>query len=111
MGLTFKEDVNDVRNSKVRDIIKVLHEYEVEVYGHEPHVDDDVVTSTFGVSATTLPPKEPVDAVIICNKHKQFQTLSFDELCGMMRDVQVIFDIKGLYRDAQKGSDVVYKSL
>jgi len=111
MGLTFKENVNDVRNSKVGDIIKVLHEYEIEVYGHEPHVDDDVVTSVFGVSATELPPKEPVDAVIVCNRHKQFEALSFDELCGMMRDVQVVFDVKGMYRSAQKGSGVVYKSL
>ncbi len=112
MGLTFKEDVNDVRNSKVADIIKTLHEYEVEVYGHEPHVDDEVIRSTFGIHTSALPPVEPVDAVILCNRHKCFADVTYEQVRGFMRDVPVLFDVKGAFRDAVlRDETVVYKSL
>lgn len=96
LGATFKEDVPDIRNSKVADIVCELEEFGVDVYISDPLADPEEVTNEYGFELCTNPPQ--VDAVIIAVAHKQYKEMSLkdikDKLNGRCR---VLVDIKGLF--------------
>src|SRR5688572_11251902 len=73
MGLTFKEDVPDIRNSRVLDTIDYLRQFEVEVIGCDPLLRNDVVKEEFGVENKRLDEVRWVDCVVVANKHRVFQ--------------------------------------
>lgn len=102
MGLTFKEDINDVRNSKALDIVNLLKEYGVEVFGFEPHVSDDEIRSEFGIENMRWADIRDLDAVIVFNKHKVFQNISLLDLRNKMSGTPILFDVKNLYEDTEK---------
>lgn len=96
LGATFKEDVPDIRNSKVADIVCELEEFGVDVYIADPLADPEEVKEEYGFELCTNPPQ--VDAVIIAVAHKQYKEMSLkdikDKLNGRCR---VLVDIKGLF--------------
>ncbi|MFH2140903.1 MAG: nucleotide sugar dehydrogenase [Bacteroidota bacterium] len=97
MGVTFKENVTDIRNSKVIDIIKELDSYKTAVEVIDPFASPQEVKEEYGINLTEKPTGK-YDAVIIAVNHKSYTNLSeeyFAELCG---DEGVIIDIKGIYR-------------
>jgi UDP-N-acetyl-D-galactosamine dehydrogenase len=97
-GLTFKENVADIRNSRVQDIIDELRDYQVGVYGHDPNVPPDVATEEFGIP--TLPAKElrGFDAVVFAVAHREFVNLSPELLSRMVnRQPAPFFDLKWLF--------------
>jgi UDP-N-acetyl-D-glucosamine/UDP-N-acetyl-D-galactosamine dehydrogenase len=94
MGLTYKEDVPDTRESPVEEIIHELKEFKVDVYGHDPILPDDIIR-IFG--ATPLPKLNlDVDAVIIAVAHKQFKAMKADEILGLMKKDPVLVDVRGM---------------
>lgn len=96
LGSTFKEDVPDIRNSKVADIVCELEEFGVDVYISDPLADPEEVKEEYGFELCTNPPQ--VDAVIIAVAHKEYKKMSLkdikDKLNGRCR---VLVDIKGLF--------------
>mgnify|MGYP006294907673 CR=1 FL=1 len=96
MGLTFKEDVPDYRNSRAVDVIKYCHEFGMTVYGCEPLLSDAVVKDTFGVEPVSLDKLPEVDAVVIINRHDAFRKCGLDDLGGLM-DPPLLFDLKNLF--------------
>jgi UDP-N-acetyl-D-glucosamine/UDP-N-acetyl-D-galactosamine dehydrogenase len=72
LGLTFKEDVPDIRNSKVIDIIRELHEYGVETYVHDPLVSSDDAMHEYGVRLADWDSLPAADAVILAVAHQEF---------------------------------------
>jgi UDP-N-acetyl-D-glucosamine/UDP-N-acetyl-D-galactosamine dehydrogenase len=105
LGLTFKENVKDSRNSKVKDVIKELHEYGVEVMAHDPYLDQhEIDEEEFGVKNTDLAKAMDVDAFIVATPHKEFTKLSLEDYKKMFPKAKLLVDVKGIYdkKNAEK---------
>ena len=80
LGMTFKEDCPDVRNSKVIDIINELKEYGMKVFVTDPIADSKEVKEEYGVELTKFEDIEDMDAVIVAVGHKEYMELSLDSI-------------------------------
>jgi len=99
MGVTFKEDCPDTRNTKVIDIIRELEEYGVNVDAWDPWVDSEVERKSFPYPLLKHNPfdsEKRYDAVIVAVAHRQFKTLTMDDYRRIGTDPEVIMDIKGI---------------
>ena len=85
LGITFKEDCPDTRNSKVIDIIKELKEYEVDVQVVDPVAEKDEVKKEYGIDLYQLNDLKEVDAIVIAVSHKEFSKLSLENLKNLYR--------------------------
>ncbi|MFO7656826.1 MAG: nucleotide sugar dehydrogenase [Bacteroidales bacterium] len=108
MGATFKEDVSDIRNSKVADVVYGLQEYGVSTDIIDPHASPGEIFKEYGYKLADRP-KPGYDAVIIAVAHKEYTRLSEDDFKALLNDKGIIFDIKGLYRGKIK--NIAYISL
>ncbi|MEI7856626.1 MAG: nucleotide sugar dehydrogenase [Methanomicrobiales archaeon] len=94
MGLTYKENVPDTRESPVEEMVKELKEFGVIVYGYDPHLPDGVIQK-FG--ATPLPALDKkVDAIIVAVAHDAFKLMNIDRICNLMNDHPVLVDVRGM---------------
>lgn len=100
MGATFKEDVSDIRNSKVADIVKELVSFGVTVEVVDPNADSDELKHEYGFGLSKL--GKNYDGVIIAVNHKEY--LSLDEMYfkSIMAQQGVLVDVKGAYKDKIK---------
>jgi UDP-N-acetyl-D-glucosamine/UDP-N-acetyl-D-galactosamine dehydrogenase len=111
LGLTFKENVPDFRNSKVHDTILYLQDYGVNVLGCDPLLDEATVQKYFGVANVAFDRVQRCDAVLVANKHNIFRSLTLDHLKAKMTP-PVLIDIKNLFdRKAAETAGFYYKSL
>ena len=92
MGLTFKENCPDIRNSQVPVIIDRLKENKINVSVYDPYVDKDNALNTFGISLINDPQK--YDGIIIAVAHDKFKNINFDKL--KKNSNSIIFDVKGI---------------
>ncbi len=98
MGATFKEDVSDIRNSKVIDVIKELKSFQVRVDVIDPHASSKEMEHEYGVSLTAEPSSN-YDAIIVAVNHKEYMALDEKYFQSISKDGQgILVDIKGLYR-------------
>ena len=93
MGVTFKENCPDVRNTKIVDIYTTLQEYTNNVTVYDPWANADVVKHEYGIDITTELPIEKFDAVIMGVAHKQFLSL---DVKSLVKEGGVIYDVKCL---------------
>lgn len=101
LGLTFKEDVPDIRNTKVVDIVSELEDYGVEVLIHDPLADADETMHEYGLKLTDFDMVGSVDAIIYAVAHKEFSGLSIQELSKLCSNGQtsgVIVDVKSVMK-------------
>ncbi len=102
LGLTFKENCPDTRNSKVDDIIKELNEYEIDPIVVDPWASEKDALHEYGVSLTKLQDVSDADCVIIAVAHNEFKELSMNDIKKLYRagadENKVIIDVKGLYK-------------
>ena len=96
-GATFKENVSDIRNSKVNDVIKALQEFYVNVEVEDPYADSEELKHEYGFSLTSNIAKD-YDAVIITVPHKDFVQLDDSYYAGITKPHALIADLKGIYR-------------
>lgn len=116
MGITFKENCPDVRNSKVADIIKHLREYEVEVIAVDPVVDVKEAVTEFDVRIVPIEEVNEADCIIFAVAHSQFKNLSLENLNRMFESNQeqkkVIIDVKSIFdREKLEAEGYSYWSL
>ncbi|OGF34294.1 hypothetical protein A2482_00685 [Candidatus Falkowbacteria bacterium RIFOXYC2_FULL_48_21] len=112
-GLTFKENVKDIRNSKAKNIISRLKSVGINVFAIDPLLDDDAIRN-FGAEPVrgfdNLPKK--IDGIIICLIHEPFKSLSLRQIKDVSNGKVVIVDVKGLLRgEAARDLGVAYYSL
>ena len=100
LGLTFKEDCADLRNSKVVDIIRELQSYGVEVHVHDPEADPEEALHEYGVRLLAWDDLPRADALVAAVAHRSFKALSAEDLCRKMVKGGVFVDVKSAY-DAQ----------
>ena len=102
LGLTFKENCPDTRNSKVDDIIKTLNEYGITPTVVDPWASERDAMHEYGVTLTKLEDVKDVDCLIVAVAHNEFKALTLDEIKALFRDCQdnekVLLDVKGLYK-------------
>lgn len=96
-GATFKENVSDIRNSKVSDVVKALKEYYVNVDVEDPYADSDELKHEYGFTLVNKTAND-YDAVIISVPHKDFVGLDDAYFCSITKPHAVIADLKGIYR-------------
>jgi UDP-N-acetyl-D-galactosamine dehydrogenase len=109
MGATFKEDVADIRNSKVIDIIKELRSFQVAVDLVDPHASSEEMEQEYGVPLTANPTND-YDAIIIAVNHAEYKVLTENDFKGMLKDDKgVIVDVKGIFKSTI--NDLEYWSL
>ena len=100
LGLTFKENCPDTRNSKVDDIIKRLNEYGIEPIVVDPWASERDALHEYGVTLTKLSDVKDADCVIVAVAHNEFKALKLDDLRKLYKsssDGKVLIDVKGLY--------------
>ena len=93
LGLSFKENCTDIRNTKVRDIYNSLKEYNVNLTVYDPWVDSKIAHEEYGIPVIDKLPEEKYDAAIMAVAHNEF--LDFNIL-GCLKEKHVIFDVKGI---------------
>ena len=109
MGATFKEDVSDIRNSKVIDVVKELKSFQVTVDVIDPHASSDEMNHEYGVSLIETAGTS-YDAIIVAVNHKEYMSLDEDYFKSISKDGKgILVDIKGMYRGKVK--DLEYWSL
>lgn len=108
MGATFKEDVSDVRNSKVADVVKELKSYGVAVDVVDPHADSEELMHEYGFGLVKEPNKKYA-AVIVAVSHKEYKGLDENYFKSISDDKPILVDVKGMYRGKIK--DIIYWSL
>lgn len=105
MGATYKENVRDIRNSKVIDIIKELESFQVKVDLEEPLASPAEMKRQYGVELIERRSND-YDAVIVAVQHKEYRSLTEEDFQGMMRDDKgILVDVKGIYRGEIKHLD------
>ena len=102
LGLTFKENCPDTRNSKVDDIIKQLNTYGIEPVVVDPWASERDAMHEYGVSLTPIEEVADADCVIVAVAHNEFKTLGLEKIKTFFRDTpddqKVLIDVKGLYK-------------
>lgn len=100
LGLTFKENCPDTRNSKVDDIIKRLNEYEIEPIVVDSWASERDAIHEYGVKLTKIDDVKDADCIIVAVAHNEFKELSLNDLKKMYKEgtEQVLIDVKGLYK-------------
>ncbi|MBW9333453.1 nucleotide sugar dehydrogenase [Herbaspirillum sp. RU 5E] len=96
LGLTFKENCPDLRNSKVIDLVRELEEFGVNVQICDPHADAQEANHEYGVALTPMADLKPAHALIFAVAHEQFQSMQIGQLQALLADRPIVADIKGV---------------
>ena len=108
MGITFKENVADIRNSRVPDIICELKSYGLTLDVVDPHADADQVKEEYGYELADNHDQK-YDAIVVAVSHDEYSNLSEDYFKNLSKEDGIVFDIKGIYRNKIK--ELTYWSL
>lgn len=102
LGLTFKENCPDTRNSKVEDIIKRLSEYEIEPVVVDPWANERDAMHEYGVTLTDFKAVKDADCVIVAVAHNEFKKLGVDDIKALYKECpdseKVLVDVKGIFK-------------
>ncbi len=95
LGLTFKENVTDFRNSRAKDVVQYLKEYGIKVLACEPYMKETNIKEHYAVEPVTFSAIPACDAIIVINKHKEFCSLQLKDLqCSILIDIKHLFSQK-----------------
>lgn len=100
MGATFKENVSDIRNSKVADIIKELKSFGVDVHVADPHADSDELKHEYGFGLNKI--GKGYNGVIVAVNHQEYVGLDEKYFASILGDKGVLVDVKGIYKGKVK---------
>ena len=102
MGATFKENVSDIRNSKVVDTVREFQSFSVEVDVVDPHASAKEIKTEYGYELSPEP-KPKYDAVIVAVNHEEYANLSHDYFQELLTPKGIFVDLKGIYRGKMNG--------
>jgi len=109
MGLTFKENVEDTRETPVVDIIKELKEFKCDVYGYDPLLSKEEING-FGIIPIDNLNEIKVNCVIVTVIHNVFKNIDIEQIKNIMENPPILIDVRGGFRDA-KSRGFIYRSL
>jgi UDP-N-acetyl-D-galactosamine dehydrogenase len=99
LGITFKENCPDVRNTKAVDVIAALKEYNTNITIYDPWANIDEVKHEYGLDAVNQIPNNKFDAIVLTVAHNEFTDLDLDLL---KKDNSIVYDVKNVIKDALK---------
>jgi UDP-N-acetyl-D-galactosamine dehydrogenase len=100
LGIAFKENCPDVRNTKVVDVIHALKEFETDITIYDPWTNPKEVKHEYGLETVSELPSGTFDAIVLAVSHKQFSVIDFDTL---KKSNAVVFDVKGILNERADG--------
>lgn len=100
LGVTFKENCPDVRNTKIVDVISALEEYSVKVTTFDPWANPEEVKHEYGINSLNQLPDEKFDAIVLGVAHNEFKDLDLNKL---KKENAIIYDVKGVLDDKVEG--------
>jgi UDP-N-acetyl-D-galactosamine dehydrogenase len=111
LGLTFKEDCNDLRNSKVPDILNELRQFGIDPLIHDSRGNPDEAKHEYGVTLSPLEAYAGLDALVVAVSHKEYIQLGQAKLLGMVRDKGCFIDVKSVFSPTKLERGIQYWSL
>ncbi|SDM76398.1 nucleotide sugar dehydrogenase [Sediminibacillus halophilus] len=112
MGITFKENVPDIRNSKALEIVQMLLEDGLSVNVYDPVADSQVLESESGIRLTEKQFLQPADILLVLVPHKEFSVMTADDISRLVKkDQALVFDLKNIWRDHRLPSSINRKTL
>ena len=99
LGITFKENCPDVRNTKVVDVISALKEYAVKITVSDPWAREEEVQQVYGITTQKKLPNKRFDAVLLAVSHTEFQKI---DLTTFLKEKAVIYDVKNVLPETLK---------
>jgi UDP-N-acetyl-D-galactosamine dehydrogenase len=101
MGLTFKENCPDIRNTKVFDIIGELEDYGCNIDVYDPWVDSKEFKATYDRELISDPftQDKKYEAIIVCVSHHQFLDISTEDYSSISKGTPIVLDIKGIVKE------------
>lgn len=94
MGLSFKENCPDIRNTKIVDMVKALKEYDLDLDIYDPWVDPLEAAKEYGIDPVSSLAKGKYDAIVLAVAHDQFKQMSIDEFKALAKEKYVLYDLK-----------------
>ncbi len=97
LGLTFKENCPDLRNTRVIDIIRELQDYGVTVDVYDPWVDPEEAAREYGINLLRQLPQQAYSGVVVAVAHHQFTAMRVEQIRDLCLERAVLYDVKGLF--------------
>lgn len=111
LGITFKENVSDVRNSRVPDIYHELKDFGAVVKVHDPHGDSEAASHEYGISLEDVSALKDLDCLIVAVPHKEVLAMFPDALTGMLKKKGLLIDVKSVISPDTVPNGIHYWSL
>lgn len=112
LGLTFKENVSDLRNSRVPDIVKELREYGAEVLVHDAFASPEEARHEYGIELQDLSAFRDLDALVVAVSHRPYLEMPRGDLLGMLKGGKgILIDVKSVFEPATLPPSIAYWSL
>jgi UDP-N-acetyl-D-galactosamine dehydrogenase len=111
LGLSFKEDVNDIRNSKVPDIVGELKEYGINPLVHDPHASKADALHEYNIQLCSLEELRALDGLVFAVSHKAYLEMGIEKLTAPLCDGGVFVDVKSVFDASKMARSIRYWSL
>jgi len=111
LGITFKEDVTDIRNSRVPDIVRELKEFGINALVHDPIANAAEVKHEYGLTLCNFDELRALDAVVVAVSHKAYADIGLERIVSTLRDGGVLVDVKSTFEPSKIDKRVRYWSL
>ena len=109
LGVTFKENVADIRNSKVVDVVRELMDFGINVHLYDPYASPNKVAHKYGLTMVD-DIGENYDAIVVAVAHEIFKNKSLDDFRAMSKDDLLLFDLKAIYsREALTAGEILWR--
>ncbi|MGA6926889.1 MAG: nucleotide sugar dehydrogenase, partial [Desulfosarcina sp.] len=109
LGITFKEDVPDLRNTRVTDIIAELEDYGITVLVHDPLADPDEAKTYYGVDLKALDQLQGVDALVVAVSHRPYREMGLARLAGLCGGRRaVVADVKSAFDPGEAANNGIH---
>jgi UDP-N-acetyl-D-galactosamine dehydrogenase len=99
LGITFKENCPDVRNTKAVDVVYALKEYDTNITIYDPLANDEELMQEYGLKSTKIKPTQTFDAIVLTVSHKEFKNLDFPSLKNQKA---ILYDVKNILEESIK---------
>ncbi len=107
MGITFKENVADIRNSKVADLVRELMDFSIHVHITDPHASPNEVAHEYKLTLMDSI-SDNYDAVIVAVNHNDYKALTLDYFKSLMNGAPILLDLKGIYEKPYEQNGLTY---
>ena len=111
LGLTFKENVRDLRNSRVPDIVKELKQFGINPIVHDPIADPEAAKREYSIELTNWSEFFELDAIVFAVIHQQYMQILHNELLNCLRSGGILMDVKSVFSPAKLPDNIIYWSL